>query len=59
MLKPEDKISIQQDIEQEGFDYAFVHYSGYEDIKDDPFHRLREAYLAARKALSDYVGVED
>ena len=29
----------------EGFHYCFKHYSSFEDIKDEEFHRLRTNYL--------------
>lgn len=47
---------VRDTIENEGFDYAFEHYSDYDDVYDNEFHRLRKAYLEARKALEDYVG---
>ena len=50
---------IQDRVEQEGFDYAFTHYSHFTEVKDEEFHRLRLAFLAARKALLEYIGVED
>jgi hypothetical protein len=43
-------------IESEGFDYAFRHYSSFDDVKDKNFHALREAYVRAAQALEDYVG---
>lgn len=50
---------ILNTIENEGFDYAFVNYSDFEEIKDPMFHQLRKDYLFARKVLKDYVGDED
>lgn len=50
---------VLQTIENEGFDYAFFGYSDFEEVKDSEFHKLRSAYLAARKALKEYVGDED
>jgi hypothetical protein len=46
-------------IDQEGFDYTFVHYSKFDEIKDKRFHKLREAYLLARKNFIDYLGWEE
>ena len=46
---------VEGKIRNEGFDYAFVHYSRYEDIKDEKFHELRKKFLEARKELNDYV----
>jgi len=39
----------------EGFDYCFDGYSNWEDIEDPMFHKLRENYLLAKKALETYV----
>jgi len=46
-------------IENEGFDYAFHGYSNFDEVKNEEFHKLREAYLAARKALAEFLGIED
>lgn len=45
-------------IYEEGFEYAFVDYSEFNEIEDEEFHKLRKAYLAAREALAEYVGWE-
>lgn len=50
---------IQDRVENEGFDYAFVHYSDFEEIKDATFHKLRLAFLKAREEFVDYLGLED
>lgn len=50
---------VQDTVDNEGFEYAFLHYSDFTEIKDPEFHKLREAYLAAQKALAEYIGVED
>ena len=57
-MKKKDRESIESTIENEGFDYAFINYSDFEEVKDDKFHKLRLAYIDARKALAEYVGVE-
>lgn len=49
---------VRDCIECEGFDYAFVDYSHFQEVKDVEFHRLRQAYLDARKALAAHVGAE-
>jgi hypothetical protein len=49
---------VRDCVEAEGFDYAFSFYSDFKQVKDEEFHRLREAYCAAKEALSDYIGVE-
>jgi hypothetical protein len=57
-MKPKGLDYIRETVNQEGFDYAFTGYSNFEEIKDKEFHRLREAYLKARKELAEYIGVE-
>ena len=54
-----DKSYVASKIENEGFHYAFIHYSNYEDIKDKKFHELRSAYIDAVKNLSEYLELED
>lgn len=48
---------VSDHIESQGFDYAFTEYftSFVQNVKDPEFHRLREAYVAAHKALADYI----
>lgn len=49
---------IQSTVDNEGFDYAFRHYSSFENVKDEDFHRLRSAYVAAAEDLAAYCGVD-
>jgi hypothetical protein len=58
-MKTKDRNIIKDTVEQEGFDYAFRHYSHFEDVKDQEFHRLRENYLKASQELIDYCGIEE
>ena len=39
----------------EGFHYCFKHYSSFEDIKDEEFHRLRINYLQSANDLEEYI----
>jgi hypothetical protein len=48
--------SVRAAVDNEGFDYAFRHYSDFEEVKDPTFHRLRKAYVKAAEALDKYVG---
>ncbi|MFA6433032.1 MAG: hypothetical protein WCV82_04475 [Candidatus Paceibacterota bacterium] len=57
-MKPTDIDYVRSKIDNEGFDYTFEGYSEFKDISDEEFHTLRESYLAARKALADYLGVD-
>ena len=58
-MKEKDMEYVRSKVDNEGFDYAFIHYSNYEDIKDKKFHELRLAYIKAAKDLSKYLGVEE
>lgn len=47
-------------IENEGFDYGFIHYTDFkEEVKDEGFHKLREEYIEARNKLAKYVKYVD
>lgn len=58
-MKKKDKEYVLDAIDSEGFDYAFVDYSDFDDIEDEEFHKLRKEYIEARNKLAKYVGVED
>ena len=58
-MKPRDAIKLADSVEKEGFESAFVDYSDFAEIQDAEFHQKREAYLASRKALIEYLGLED
>lgn len=53
-----EAIKVYETVDNEGFHYAFHDYSEFEEVKDEEFHRLRNAYIAASKALADYVGCD-
>lgn len=55
IMKDKDKEKVMQRIEQEGFDYCFVNYSSFKEIKDVKFHELRKKYLRAQEELEAYV----
>jgi predicted RNA-binding protein (virulence factor B family) len=57
MTKQENH-KILDKIEWEGFEYTFVGYSDWEEIKDAKFHKLRKAYKKAAEALAKYVGAD-
>ena len=44
------KISLHK-----GIDYCFEHYSSFEEIKDEEFHRLRLGFLQHMKELREYI----
>lgn len=49
------KTYVADIIDCEGFEYAFVHYSNFDDVKDEEFHKLRLAFIEARKKLQEYI----
>lgn len=54
-MKKDDARYVLATIENEGFNYCFVHYSNFEDIKDEEFHVLRRNYLKAIDDMNDYL----
>jgi hypothetical protein len=48
-------VMVQYRMGAEGFAYCFDGYSDWQDIKDPMFHKLRENFLLAKKALEMYV----
>lgn len=42
-------------IRNEGIDYCFEHYSRFEEIKDEEFHKLRLEFLESMKKIREYV----
>ena len=46
---------VRQRVDQEGFDYAFLHYSDFKEAKDKEFHKLRVAYVNAHEDLETYL----
>lgn len=58
-MKGKELDYVRQTVEQEGFDYAFVDYSSFDDIKDEEFHKLRKAYVVAHDALYEYLNMDE
>ena len=54
-MNKDEREYVISTIENEGFEYAFVHYSYFEEIPDEEFHKLRKEFLDARNKLADYV----
>jgi hypothetical protein len=46
-------------IEFEGFDYTFIGYTAFPEIKDEEFQTKRRAYLKARQELAELIGFDD
>lgn len=58
-MKKSDKEEIAGIIDNEGFDYAFRHYSSFEEFEDKKFHELRLKYCEAAEKLGKYLGLEE
>jgi hypothetical protein len=46
---------VQYRMDNEGIDYCFEHYSRFEEIKDEEFHKLRLEFLESMKKIRNYV----
>ena len=57
-MKKKEREEVQAIVGNEGFDYAFRHYTSFEEITDPEFHRLRKAYVEAAEALAEYVELD-
>ena len=47
--------AVDYRMDNEGIDYCFEHYSSFEEIKDEEFHRLRLGFLQYMKEIRKYV----
>ena len=47
--------SVQYRMDNEGMDYCFEHYSSFEEIEDEEFHKLRNEFLDSMKKIRSYV----
>jgi hypothetical protein len=51
----EDWQMVHYRMDNEGIDYCFEHYSSFEEIKDEEFHKLRLEFLSGMKKIREYV----
>jgi len=51
----EDFADLRSRMNQEGFHYCFKHYSNFNEIEDQEFHKLRKDYLSAAEKLEKYI----
>jgi len=47
--------SVRYRMGEEGIDYCFEHYSHWDEIKDEEFHRLRLEFLRTMEELRNYI----
>jgi dsRNA-specific ribonuclease len=50
---------VRERVENEGFDYCFRHYSTFDDVKDEEFHKLRAAYVETANKLAEYLNLDE
>jgi hypothetical protein len=47
--------SVKYRMKEEGIEYCFKHYSTFEEIEDEEFHKLRLELLNTMEKIHDYV----
>jgi hypothetical protein len=57
-MTDDDLEHIYDVMDEEGFDYAFLFHSKFENIQDDEFHKLRKEFVAAARALQHYLCID-
>ncbi len=51
----EDWTMVRYRMDNEGIEYCFEHYSSFEEIKDEEFHKLRNELLESMRKIRYYV----
>jgi len=54
-MTPEEAQDVLVRIQEEGFHYCFKHYSSFDEIEDNEFHKLRKYYLQYANLLETYL----
>jgi Zn-finger domain-containing protein len=49
---------LRNKMKNEGFHYCFKHYSNWDEIEDEEFHKLRKYYLQYAELLENYLKVK-
>jgi hypothetical protein len=47
--------AVHYRMDNEGIDYCFEHYSNWEEIEDEEFHKLRLEFLGSMNKIRKYV----
>jgi hypothetical protein len=47
--------AVHYRMDNEGIDYCFEHYSNWEEIEDEEFHKLRLEFLNSMNKIRKYV----
>lgn len=48
-------INVNYRMDEEGFEYCFKHYSSFEEIEDEEFHKLRLSLLSDMNKMRQLV----
>lgn len=51
----ENWVMVRYRMDNEGLEYCFKHYSSFEEIDDEKFHKLRNELLEKMKEIREYV----
>lgn len=51
----ENWVMVRYRMDNEGLEYCFKHYSSFEEIEDEKFHKLRNELLEKMKEIREYV----
>ena len=51
----EDWQMVRYRMDNEGLEYCFKHYSSFEEIKDEEFHKLRKELLESMEKMRTFV----
>lgn len=51
----ENWVMVRYRMDNEGLEYCFKHYSSFEEIEDEKFHKLRNELLEKMKEIRVYV----
>jgi hypothetical protein len=46
---------VEYRMDNEGLEYCFKHYSSFEEIEDEEFHKLRKELLECMEKMREYV----
>lgn len=60
-MTDDEREYVSSVIISEGFEYAFLHYSHFEEVKNEEFHRLRKSFVISAAELLEFLeeqGVE-
>lgn len=48
-------VDVINAINNEGFEYAFIHYADYSDVPQEEFQEKYRAYMKAHRELKEYL----